>query len=245
MIAKVSRGLGEAMVGINVDDDPRAAPARRARLVTRPASSGTGGTDGRSPTGPEPRSARLRPRPGARRAARRRRACSREVTAAVDGRAARRRPGGGRPREPGARGAARSLLDEQAAWDRSRPTTTGCRRAFDELAGARRGRAAGGRGPLDGRRPSCAGAPPRAARRRAWPGSPLRTSGTRSTTACSSSTCGTATPPTSRPATRCSTWSSTPLAGTAWPPTSTRAGSRSPRSLAPARLAPAAQPPHR
>ena len=34
VIAKVSRGLGEAMVGINVRGDPRAAPARRARLVT-------------------------------------------------------------------------------------------------------------------------------------------------------------------------------------------------------------------
>ena len=33
VVAKVSRGLGEAMVGINVDDDPAAAPARRARLV--------------------------------------------------------------------------------------------------------------------------------------------------------------------------------------------------------------------
>ena len=36
VIAKVSRGLGEAMVGINVEDDPAAAPARRARLVSRP-----------------------------------------------------------------------------------------------------------------------------------------------------------------------------------------------------------------
>ena len=35
VIAKVSRGLGEAMVGINVDEIPRAAPPRRARLVTR------------------------------------------------------------------------------------------------------------------------------------------------------------------------------------------------------------------
>ncbi len=34
VIAKVSRGLGEAMVGINVDDVPRPAPAGRARLVT-------------------------------------------------------------------------------------------------------------------------------------------------------------------------------------------------------------------
>ena len=33
VIAKVSRGLGEAMVGINVDDVPAAAPPRRARLV--------------------------------------------------------------------------------------------------------------------------------------------------------------------------------------------------------------------
>ena len=34
VIAKVSRGLGEAMVGINVDDVAAAAPARRARLVS-------------------------------------------------------------------------------------------------------------------------------------------------------------------------------------------------------------------
>ena len=34
VIAKVSRGLGEAMVGINVDELPAAAPPRRARLVT-------------------------------------------------------------------------------------------------------------------------------------------------------------------------------------------------------------------
>ena len=33
VIAKVSRGLGEAMVGINVDEIAAAAPARRARLV--------------------------------------------------------------------------------------------------------------------------------------------------------------------------------------------------------------------
>ena len=33
VIAKVSRGLGEAMVGINVDEIPAAAPPRRARLV--------------------------------------------------------------------------------------------------------------------------------------------------------------------------------------------------------------------
>ena len=44
VIAKVSRGLGEAMVGINVDDDPAAAPARRARLVdvVRPSRSTSG-----------------------------------------------------------------------------------------------------------------------------------------------------------------------------------------------------------
>ena len=34
VIAKVSRGLGEAMVGINVDEMPAAAPPGRARLVT-------------------------------------------------------------------------------------------------------------------------------------------------------------------------------------------------------------------
>ena len=34
VLAKVSRGLGEAMVGINVEDIAAAAPARRARLVT-------------------------------------------------------------------------------------------------------------------------------------------------------------------------------------------------------------------
>ena len=34
VIAKVSRGLGEAMVGINVDDAPRARPLRQPRLVT-------------------------------------------------------------------------------------------------------------------------------------------------------------------------------------------------------------------
>ena len=39
VIAKVSRGLGEAMVGINVDEIPRAAPPGRARLVTSPAHS--------------------------------------------------------------------------------------------------------------------------------------------------------------------------------------------------------------
>ena len=33
VVAKVSRGLGEAMVGINVEEHPAAAPARRARLV--------------------------------------------------------------------------------------------------------------------------------------------------------------------------------------------------------------------
>ncbi len=33
VVAKVSRGLGEAMVGINVEELPAAAPARRARLV--------------------------------------------------------------------------------------------------------------------------------------------------------------------------------------------------------------------
>jgi imidazole glycerol phosphate synthase subunit HisF len=33
MIAKVSRGLGEAMVGINVDELPQSAPTGRARLV--------------------------------------------------------------------------------------------------------------------------------------------------------------------------------------------------------------------
>ena len=39
VLAKVSRGLGEAMVGINVDDDP-GQPHRlgRARLVTGPGS---------------------------------------------------------------------------------------------------------------------------------------------------------------------------------------------------------------
>ena len=36
VVAKVSRGLGEAMVGINVEEHPAAAPARRARLVSHP-----------------------------------------------------------------------------------------------------------------------------------------------------------------------------------------------------------------
>ena len=40
VIAKVSRGLGEAMVGINVDDDPAAAPPGRARLVSRTCRPG-------------------------------------------------------------------------------------------------------------------------------------------------------------------------------------------------------------
>ena len=35
VIAKVSRGLGEAMVGINIDTLPAGAALRRARLVTR------------------------------------------------------------------------------------------------------------------------------------------------------------------------------------------------------------------
>ena len=36
VVAKVSRGLGEAMVGINVEELPAAAPARRSRLVVPP-----------------------------------------------------------------------------------------------------------------------------------------------------------------------------------------------------------------
>ena len=40
VLAKVSRGLGEAMVGINVDELPRAAAARRPRLVTRSCRAG-------------------------------------------------------------------------------------------------------------------------------------------------------------------------------------------------------------
>ena len=36
VIAKVSRGLGEAMVGHQRRGDPAAAPARRARLVSQP-----------------------------------------------------------------------------------------------------------------------------------------------------------------------------------------------------------------
>ena len=36
VVAKVSRGLGEAMVGINVEDVPAAPPAGRARLVMPP-----------------------------------------------------------------------------------------------------------------------------------------------------------------------------------------------------------------
>jgi pyridoxal biosynthesis lyase PdxS len=37
VIAKVSRGLGEAMVGINVDEIPQPHRPRRARLVNSPA----------------------------------------------------------------------------------------------------------------------------------------------------------------------------------------------------------------
>ena len=57
VIAKVSRGLGEAMVGINVDEIPAAAPPRRARLVVRPhggrppVPAGTGGRSSRAATG--------------------------------------------------------------------------------------------------------------------------------------------------------------------------------------------------
>ena len=80
VLAKVSRGLGEAMVGINVDDDPGAAPARRARLVATsdgpivgvlgaagrraraPVRAGRGGRD--RPSGPPPERARRRRRAG-------------------------------------------------------------------------------------------------------------------------------------------------------------------------------------
>ena len=43
VVAKVSRGLGEAMVGINVEEHPAAAPARRARLVSCVAVGGRPG----------------------------------------------------------------------------------------------------------------------------------------------------------------------------------------------------------
>ena len=50
VLAKVSRGLGEAMVGINVEELP-AAPARRARLVSvdaNPRASSSSTTTGLS-----------------------------------------------------------------------------------------------------------------------------------------------------------------------------------------------------
>ncbi len=51
VVAKVSRGLGEAMVGINVEELPAAAPPRRARVVTGPPSGSVAawGGDDRGP----------------------------------------------------------------------------------------------------------------------------------------------------------------------------------------------------
>ena len=57
VIAKVSRGLGEAMVGINVDDDPGAAPRspsaageRARRSASSPCRATSASTCGRWPT---------------------------------------------------------------------------------------------------------------------------------------------------------------------------------------------------